>query len=81
MTWNELSYVNKKVVSVISSDLKLQSKIWATVGDMIIPGNSFGTSRSGGSRPLRAKETMYGLRFSHQKYTLTDFRPVPISIP
>jgi hypothetical protein len=51
-----------KIVSVIISDLKSQSKIWATVGDLIMPGNSFGTSGSGGPRPLRAKETMYSSR-------------------
>lgn len=50
------------------SDLKSQSKIWATVGDVIMPGNSFGASGSGGSRPLRAKETMYCRRSSHQMY-------------
>jgi hypothetical protein len=37
-----------------------------------MPGNSFGTSGSG--RPLRAKETMYSSRSSHQKCT-HDFSP------
>ncbi len=69
MTWNALSYVTTKSVNVISSDLKSQSKIWVTVGDVIMPGNSFGASGSGGgSRPLRAKETMYCCRSSHQKF-------------
>ena len=34
-----------------------------------MPGNSFSSSGSGGSRPLRAKETMYGSHLSHQKCT------------
>jgi hypothetical protein len=29
------------------------------VGDLIMPGSTFGTSGSGGSRTPRAKETMY----------------------
>ena len=33
-----------------------------------MPGNTFNTSGSGGSRPLRAKETMYG-RPSHRNHS------------
>jgi len=36
-----------------------QSKIWATVGDLVMPGNTFSTSGTSGARPPRAKETMY----------------------
>jgi hypothetical protein len=36
-----------------------QSKIWASVGDLIMPGNPFSTSGTGGARPPHAKETMY----------------------
>lgn len=50
------------------SDLNSQSKIWATVGDLIMPGNSFNASGSSGSRPPRSKETMYSRSF-HQNDT------------
>ena len=40
------------------SDLT-QSKIWASVGDLIMPGNPFSTTGTGGARPPHAKETMY----------------------
>jgi len=36
-----------------------QSKIWATVGDLIMPGNHFSASGTSNTRPPRAKETMY----------------------
>ena len=36
-----------------------QSKIWASVGDLIMPGNHFSTSGTSGARPPHAKETMY----------------------
>ena len=36
-----------------------QSKIWASVGDLIMPGNPFSASGTGGARPPHAKETMY----------------------
>lgn len=36
-----------------------------------MPGNSFSTSTGGGSRPLRAKETMYS--FIHLTSTLADW--------
>jgi hypothetical protein len=36
-----------------------QSKIWASVGDLIMPGSHFSTSGTSGARPPHAKETMY----------------------
>ena len=38
----------------------MQSKIWATVGEVIMPGNPFDLNGSGiGVKPPRAKETLY----------------------
>ena len=47
-----------KVCACLISD-PTQSKIWASVGDLIMPGNPFSTSGTGGARPPHAKETMY----------------------
>ncbi|KAI9511149.1 hypothetical protein F5148DRAFT_1173011 [Russula earlei] len=55
----------------ITNDMeRIVSKIWATVGDLMMPGNSSG---SGGSRPLRAKETIAHL------HTLAAQDPLPVS--
>ncbi|KAH9083889.1 hypothetical protein EDB83DRAFT_2254749 [Lactarius deliciosus] len=50
-----------------------QSKIWATVGDLIMPGNPFSTSGTSGARPPRAKETIAHL------HTLASQDPLPAS--
>jgi hypothetical protein len=47
-----------KKIRITNDVERIISKIWTTVGDLIMPGNSFGTSGSGGTRPLRAKETI-----------------------
>lgn len=41
-----------------------QSKIWASVGDLIMPGNPFSSSGISGARPPHAKETMYDYNHS-----------------
>ncbi|KAF8270254.1 hypothetical protein EI94DRAFT_1723164 [Lactarius quietus] len=50
-----------KKIRVTGDVERIVSKIWASVGDLIMPGNPFsasGTSASG-TRPPHAKETMY----------------------
>lgn len=49
------------------------SKIWATVGELIMPGHSFDITGSSGSKPPRAKETITHLR------TLSSVTPAPAS--
>lgn len=41
---------------------RITSKIWATVGDLIMPGHPFDTSGSGVHRPPHAKETITHLQ-------------------
>ncbi|KAI0281004.1 hypothetical protein BGY98DRAFT_960479 [Russula aff. rugulosa BPL654] len=62
-----------KKIRITNDVERIVSKIWATVGDVIMPGNSFGASGSGGSRPLRAKETIAHL------HTLAAQDPLPTS--
>jgi len=62
-----------KKVRITNDVERIVSKIWATVGDLIMPGNSFSTPGSGGSRPLRAKETIAYL------HSLATQDPLPAS--
>lgn len=67
-----LTYSAKKIR--ITNDVeRIVLKIWTTVGDVIMPGNSFGISGGGGSRPLRAKEMIAHL------HTLAAQDPLPTS--
>ncbi|KAN0111494.1 hypothetical protein V8E52_008517 [Russula decolorans] len=62
-----------KKIRITNNVERIVSKIWATVGDMIMPGNSFRISGGGGSRPLHAKETIAHL------HTLAAQDPLPTS--
>lgn len=55
--------VIKLSFDVFSYRQLFQMKIWATVGDLIMPGHPFdvSSSASAGTKPPRAKETMYVL--------------------
>lgn len=50
----------KKTKFRVTADVeRIVAKIWATVGDVVMPGHSFDLSASGsGAKPPRAKETM-----------------------
>ncbi|KAH9176764.1 hypothetical protein EDB89DRAFT_1939792 [Lactarius sanguifluus] len=64
-----------KKIRVTGDVERIVSKIWATVGDLIMPGNPFSASVSGtsGARPPRAKETIAHL------HTLASQDPLPAS--
>ncbi|KDQ57742.1 hypothetical protein JAAARDRAFT_35427 [Jaapia argillacea MUCL 33604] len=38
---------------------RIVTKMWSSVGEIIMPGNTFDVSSGGGNRPPRAKDTMY----------------------
>ncbi|KAG6857265.1 hypothetical protein H0H87_007098 [Tephrocybe sp. NHM501043] len=59
----------------INSDVeRFTARIWATIGDMIMPGHSFDKSQSGtGNKPPRAKETIAHLQ------SLSTLSPSPTS--
>ncbi|KAH8993297.1 hypothetical protein EDB86DRAFT_3078779 [Lactarius hatsudake] len=62
-----------KKIRVTGDVERIVSKIWATVGDLIMPGNPFSTSGTSGARPPRAKETIAHL------HTLASQDPLPAS--
>ncbi|KAI9456499.1 hypothetical protein BJY52DRAFT_1275772 [Lactarius psammicola] len=62
-----------KKIRVTGDVERIVSKIWATVGDLVMPGNPFSTSGASGTRPPRAKETIAHL------HTLASQDPLPAS--
>ncbi|KZT04603.1 uncharacterized protein LAESUDRAFT_682400 [Laetiporus sulphureus 93-53] len=52
---------------------QIAAKIWATIGEVIMPGSSFDVSGEGGSKPPHAKETIAHLQ------TLSTKTPSPSS--
>lgn len=62
-----------KKIRVTGDVERIVSKIWATVGDLIMPGNPFSASGTSGARPPRAKETIAHL------HTLASQDPLPAS--
>ncbi|KAI9442522.1 hypothetical protein H4582DRAFT_2202611 [Lactarius indigo] len=62
-----------KKIRVTGDVERIVSKIWATVGDLIMPGNPFSASGTDGARPPRAKETIAHL------HTLASQDPLPAS--
>ncbi|KAH8995722.1 hypothetical protein EDB92DRAFT_1794419 [Lactarius akahatsu] len=62
-----------KKIRVTGDVERIVSKIWATVGDLIMPGNPFSASGTSGTRPPRAKETIAHL------HTLASQDPLPAS--
>ncbi|KAI0305425.1 hypothetical protein B0F90DRAFT_1058097 [Multifurca ochricompacta] len=71
--WNESLYVTTEFERACSFLISTQSKIWSTVGELIMPGNPFTMSGSDRSRPPRAKETIAHL------HTLAAQDPIPTS--
>ncbi|KAI0268790.1 hypothetical protein BC834DRAFT_653438 [Gloeopeniophorella convolvens] len=64
------AYPNKKIR--ITNDVeRIVAKIWATVGDLVMPGNPFNVSGNGAPRPPRAKETIAHL------HSLAEQSPLP----
>ncbi|KAH9058815.1 hypothetical protein EDB87DRAFT_1625503 [Lactarius vividus] len=62
-----------KKIRVTGDVERIVSKIWATVGDLIMPGNPFNAAGTSAARPPRAKETIAHL------HTLASQDPLPAS--
>jgi hypothetical protein len=62
-----------KKIRVTGDVERIVSKIWASVGDLIMPGSHFSTSGTSGARPPHAKETIAHL------HTLASQDPLPAS--
>jgi len=57
------SHPEKKPKMKITTELEqIVSKIWGTIGELIMPGNPYDISGSSGSKPPRAKETIAHLQ-------------------
>ncbi|KAI0063690.1 hypothetical protein BV25DRAFT_1990653 [Artomyces pyxidatus] len=63
----------KQKVRITNEVERIVAKIWATVGDLIMPGHRFDTSGNGTNKPPRAKETIAHL------HTLSAQTPAPLS--